>query len=189
MSHPFFIRPLLPADALAYRALRLRALQAHPQAFTTSFEEAQRQPLEASERRLAAAPEHRFWGAAWRHAEPGTQLVGMVGLEREARANTRHKATVVGLYVQAEHAGQGLARALMQALLAQAQQDGIESLVLTVTQGNAAATALYESLGFKTFGVEPDAVRLGSVHLSKQHMVWHLPLRHGAALAPSLASV
>ena len=96
------VRLLGPADATLYRALRLRALRDHPDAFTSSYADERERPLEAASQRLAA---HAFWGA-YRHAE----LWGMVGLEREPRARNRHKATVMGMYVAPEARGQGVAR-------------------------------------------------------------------------------
>lgn len=160
------VRPLTPADATLYRALRLRALREHPDAFTSSWEEDRDQPLEAAAARLA---KHAFWGAYER-----SELYGIVGFERESRAKNQHKATVVGMYVAPEAAGQGLGRALMEALLAHASGAGVQSLVLTVTDGNPAATRLYESVGFRSFGIEPDAIRVDGRSYAKNHM--HLDL-------------
>jgi RimJ/RimL family protein N-acetyltransferase len=48
--------------------------------------------------------------------------------------------------------------------------------VLTVTDGNPAATRLYESVGFRSFGIEPDAIRVEGHSYAKNHM--HLDLGH-----------
>ena len=48
--------------------------------------------------------------------------------------------------------------------------NGLKVVQLTVTEGNAAAQTLYEHCGFVSFGVEPFAVALGSIFLSKVHM-------------------
>lgn len=161
------VRMLGPADATLYRSLRLRALRDEPDAFTSSYAEERELPVETAAQRLAA---HPFWGA-YRQAE----LYGFVGLQREPRAQNRHKATVMGMYVAAEARRQGVARRLLEALVRHARANGIESLVLTVTDGNAAAQKLYESCGFRSFGVEPDAIRVAGVSHAKNHM--HLDLR------------
>lgn len=161
------VRMLGPADATLYRSLRLRALREHPDAFTSSYAEERERPVEAAAQRLA---NHAFWGA-YRHAE----LWGMVGLEREPRARNRHKASVMGMYVAPEARGQGVGRALLDALLRHARANGVESLVLTVTEGNTAAQRLYEAVGFRSFGIEPDAVRVDGRSHAKNHM--HLDLR------------
>ncbi len=127
------IRRLTPADASAYRALRLRAFREHPEAFTTSFEELEQQPPGETQKRLVAA-DAAFWGAFNDGA-----LCGYVGLDRESRVKCRHKATLVGMYVAPEHAGGGVGRALVDALLAHARASGLELLVLTVTEGNSRA--------------------------------------------------
>ncbi|MBG9388928.1 GNAT family N-acetyltransferase [Caenimonas aquaedulcis] len=158
------IRRLGPDDAQAYRALRLRALKESPQAFTSSFGEEDKQPVEKSRARLAA-DNTMFWGAC-----EGAQLCGMVGLERETREKARHKATVVGMYVAPENAGAGVGRGLVDALLAHARDAGLELLVLTVTEGNAAATRLYEAAGFRSFGIEPRAIKVDGRPFDKNHM-------------------
>lgn len=162
------IRRLQPDDAPAYRALRLRALREHPEAFTSSFEEDEREPPEQARTRLAGAGT-QFWGAF----EDG-RLCGMVGLVREARAKSRHKATVVAMYVAPEQAGRGIGRELLDALLVQARADGLESLLLTVTEGNDPARRLYEAAGFRSFGVEPRAIKVDGRPFAKNHMVLDL---------------
>jgi GNAT superfamily N-acetyltransferase len=54
------VRQLGPADATAYRALRLAALRAFPHAFRTDYEEALRQPLSWAEKRLATPGDTMF---------------------------------------------------------------------------------------------------------------------------------
>jgi RimJ/RimL family protein N-acetyltransferase len=162
------IRPLAAPDAPAYRALRLRGLREHPEAFTSSYEEDAQQPLQVSEARLAATRQS-FWGAF-----RGPELHGVVGLERETRAKNRHKARVVGMYVAPEAAGQGVGAALLQALLARCRAEGLESLVLTVTEGSEAARRLYERCGFRSFGIEPRALKVGPEYYAKNHMVLDL---------------
>jgi ribosomal protein S18 acetylase RimI-like enzyme len=158
------IRRLTLDDAAAYRTLRLRSFREHPEAFTTSYEELEQQPLADSEKRMSAA-NIKFWGAF----EDG-RLVGYVGLDRETRAKCRHKATLVSMYVAPEFAGRGIGRALVDALLAQAREDGLELIVLTVTDGNDKAAQLYERCGFRSFGVEPHAIKVDGRAFGKNHM-------------------
>jgi ribosomal protein S18 acetylase RimI-like enzyme len=158
------IRRLTIDDAAAYRALRLRSFREHPEAFTTSYEELERQSLADTQKRIAA-PNMKFWGAFGEG-----KLCGYVGLDRETRTKSRHKATLVGMYVQPESAGHGIGRALVDALLAEARADGLELIVLTVTEGNATAQALYERCGFRSFGVEPHAIKLEGRAYGKNHM-------------------
>src|SRR6218665_2316366 len=132
------IRRLTASDATAYRPLRLRALRENPEAFTSSYEENVELPLADTEKRLDSDTT-TMWGAF-----QGSVLCGAVGLERETRTKNRHKASLVAMYVAPEHAGRGVGRALIDALLREARAEGLELLVLTVTAGNAGATHLYE---------------------------------------------
>jgi len=158
------IRRLHLQDAEAHRALRLRSFLEQPQAFTTSHAELQREPLSDTEKRVTA-PHAKFWGAF-----DGGALCGHVGLQRETREKCRHKATLVGLYVVPQWQGRGIGRALIDALLREARADEVELIVLTVTEGNSGASTLYERCGFRSFGVEPLAIKVGGRYLGKNHM-------------------
>lgn len=163
------IRRLEVSDAPVYRALRLRGLREHPDAFTSSFEEENLRAPADTEKRLAAASDTVMWGAF----VDGT-LAGVVGMTRETRLKNRHKATLVAMYVAPEYGGQGLGLALVNTVVQAAQAAGLALLILTVTEGNRQAAALYERVGFASFGIEPDAIRVNGVPYGKQHMYLHL---------------
>jgi ribosomal protein S18 acetylase RimI-like enzyme len=158
------IRCLGPDDALEFRTLRLRALREFPQAFTSSYEEDEKLPPEAAGKRLGS-DHNKFWGAF-----EGDELCGMVGLICETQAKNRHKAKVVGMYVADERTGCGLGAALMKALIDDARASPLELLVLTVTEGNGAALRLYERCGFRSFGIEPRAIKVDGRAYAKNHM-------------------
>src|SRR3569832_2002775 len=158
------IRRLTIDDAPAYRTLRLRSFREHPEAFTTSYEELERQPLADTEKRMKAF-NMKFWGAF----DDG-RLCGYVGLVRETRAKSRHKATLVGMYVEPEYAGRGIGRELVDRLVAEARADGLVLIVLTVTAGNERASGLYERCGFRSFGIEPKAIKVAGAYFGKNHM-------------------
>ena len=164
------IRRLVPADALMHRAVRLRGLKEHPDAFTSSYEEEAAKPLPATEARLAPEADGRMWGAF-----VDGNLVGTIGLLREPRAKNRHKCDVFGMYVAPEHAGRGVGMALLTYVIGEARREpSLEQLVLTVTDTNVSARTLYEKAGFRSFGVEPRAIRVGDTYLDKNHMILFL---------------
>jgi RimJ/RimL family protein N-acetyltransferase len=167
------IRRLAPEDAEAYRALRLRGLAENPAAFTSSRDEEARRPLADTLARLQPDGAESVWGAF-----AGGTLAGVIGLARERRAKNRHKAVVFGMLVASEHTGAGVGAALLERVVDEARRmDGIEQLVLTVTAGNARAQRLYERHGFRAFGVEPRAIRVGSDYFDKNHMILFLDRR------------
>jgi RimJ/RimL family protein N-acetyltransferase len=164
------IRRLAPDDAPAYRTLRLRCLKEHPDAFTSSYEEDAQKDVAAAAKRLAPDGADAVFGAF-----AGGALAGIVGLGREPRAKTRHKATVFGMYVAPEHGRRRVGARLLGHLIDVARQTpGVEQLVLTVTDTNAAARTLYEKAGFRSFGVEPRAIHVGETYLAKNHMILFL---------------
>ena len=155
------IAALTPADVDEYRRLRLRALAENPESFRSNAEEEAAKPLSWWTERLAPREQS---GAAFCGAWTGArELVGTAGLLFEARRNTRHTATIVGMYVAPERAGRGLGARLLGACLDLARADaGIEMLYLTVTSTNAAAIRLYERTGFVVYGREPRSMRIGN---------------------------
>lgn len=165
------IRLFTDADAAAFYALRLRALTEEPEAFGRSAEEYSGTPLVEVAARLRARDD-AFTLGAWTPA-----CVGIAGFVRADGVKTRHCGMIWGVYVAPEARGQGIARALMQGILARAAAlPGLEQIHLTVTTTNVAASTLYRSLGFVCYGTEPRALKLGDRYLDEDLMVYHLPL-------------
>jgi len=166
------VRPLGAGDAAAYHALRLRMLREHADAFTSSFEEDATKPLAWVEARLTPRAEN---GVVLGAFDAAGALVGSIGFAREDRRKQRHKALVFWMFVAPEHAHRGVGRALLAACIARARATaGLEQLTLTVTASNARATRLYEAAGFRTFGLEARALKIGERYYPKAHMVLEL---------------
>jgi len=163
---------LAASDAVPYKALMLHAYEHAADAFTSTPEERAQEPDEWWLKRIAH-PEGLTVAFGY---FSGKSLVGTVALEFSAKPKTRHKALVIGMYVLPAARGNGSARALLQAAIQFCSERGdIRAVQLEVTKGNAPALALYESLGFKAFGVEPLAVLTPSGFRSKVHMWLSLP--------------
>lgn len=168
---------LTVAHAPQYRALMLEAYAQHPDAFTSTVAQREALPLAWWEARLhgdLSAGEVVFG------VFQGGHLAGVVGMSFDAREKARHKATLFGMFVPAQHRQLGLGRMLVDTALDYARgRPFVRQVLLTVTKGNASAQALYERCGFETFGVEPDAVAVGSSFVSKVHMWCRLDRPHG----------
>ncbi|WP_342117918.1 GNAT family N-acetyltransferase [Pseudoduganella sp. OTU4001] len=167
-----FVQALNQEHAAQYRALMLYGYDQEPDAFTAAADERAALPLSWWEQRIAAPSQDSFGFGAFGDG----QLVGGVALEFSRRPKTSHKALLVGMYMHDAWRGKGLARQLVELALDHARQrPGVEVVTLTVTEGNAAAIALYEAAGFRSFGVEPMAMRTADGFKAKIHM-WR-PLR------------
>src|ERR1700733_7307818 len=90
-----------------------------------------------------------------------SQLVGMAGLLTNEFLKTRHSGRITSLFVHPAHRRRGIARRLMEDLLAHAARGGLRSVTLEVVADNQNAIALYRLLGFTTYGRERAAYRSG----------------------------
>jgi len=168
------IRLLTADDARAYWDFRLEALNQEPEAFGSSAEEHRLLSVEDVKSRLGPSPAGFVMGAF-----EGERLIGTAGFYRENGLKTRHKGRIWGVYVTGQVRGKGVGRDLLRALLQRAASiEGIEQIELTVATPQAAATALYRSLGFESFGREPRALRIGDRYLDEEYMVLFVDRPH-----------
>ena len=143
MSPP--VRRLGADEAALLRDLRLRALRDAPMAFGSTLA-----------REEAFTPD--VW-ATW--AAAGVAGVEQVVLVAEPAAGLAmgrlddEDPKIAGLYamwVAPEARGTGAGRALVEAVIAWATERGVRRLTTSVTEGNAAAAALYAAAGFADTG-------------------------------------
>jgi ribosomal protein S18 acetylase RimI-like enzyme len=134
---PAHIRLLVPADAAAYRDVRLEGLKQNPEAFGSAFEFENEKPRSWFEERIAAS---EIFGAFVED-----ELLGVAGYRRFDGPKQRHKGLLWGMYVRAVARNSGLGKRLVETVVAHAS-GRIEQLSLTVVVENLAAQRLYASL-------------------------------------------
>ena len=82
-----------------------------------------------------------------------------------------HRAIIWGVYTKASNRGLGIARELMRGILDDEKLGGeITLLYLCVHSGNAAAKALYRSIGFEVYGLQRDAMLVGGEYIDEELM-------------------
>lgn len=167
------IRELAEDDAEAYWAIRLRALREEPESFGSSYEDSRARPLADVAGQLRNT---RATGGFTLAAVEDGALVGLVAFVRAAGTKNQHNADIYAMYVAPEVRGQGYGRALIAETLRRARAlGGIEKVALAVVTTNSAARALYQSLGFTTYGVRPQALKLpDGRYLDEDYMILSL---------------
>lgn len=156
------IKVLEPKDAPAFRELRLAGLKRHPEAFGASYDEEAALPLAEIERRLAA-------GTVFGAFADGA-LLGVAGLLVPGAAKKRHKGVLWGVYVRPGVRGEGLGTALVSAVIAHAR-GRVAQLDAAVVTDNAPARRLYQKLGFRAYGLEPRALKVGERYYDQELLV------------------
>jgi ribosomal protein S18 acetylase RimI-like enzyme len=164
------IRALVPSDAPAFQALRLRGLQECPEAFASSYEEEVDTPLEEIENRLQPKSDSAIFGAFH-----GSMLCALLGLQRESMAKLAHKSFIWGVYVAPETRGRGVGVQILSHALSHAVAVlGTRQVNLGVNTKNSAAVALYKKLGFVEYGLERGFLCVGGVLQDEYQMVCHV---------------
>jgi len=146
----------------------LQAYADAAEAFTSTVSERESLPLDWWMSRVSDHPDsdELVFGAF-----EGARLVGVAGIRFGSREQTKHRATLFGLYVLPGFRGQTVARSLVEAVLSHARSTpGTQVVQLSVTEENTSAISLYEACGFVAYGTEPLAVRYGEKYVSKVHM-------------------
>ncbi len=159
------IRTIDESHASDLAALRRAALIDSPESFLASPEDDWASSDAAVRELLQRQPDSVVFGAY------APQLVGMLGVYRQKQSKVAHKARLWGMFVLAPYRRQGLAVHLLEAAIQYTRTlDGITSVHLSVGDSAIGAQRLYESAGFKTWGIEPDAIRVGVRSQSEHHM-------------------
>ncbi|HEX5837856.1 MAG TPA: GNAT family N-acetyltransferase [Anaerolineales bacterium] len=161
------IRKLHPDESALYRAIRLQCLKTEPDHFGSTYEEESSTPQLKFESWIKQDdPDHVMFGAF----DEG-QLIGIVGFARQERQRARHRGEVVQMYVDASHRGQRVGEGLLRGLLDQVfTLEGVEQVQLSVVAHNRAAIRLYERIGFRAFGVQPNYFKVGVHYFDQQFM-------------------
>jgi ribosomal protein S18 acetylase RimI-like enzyme len=173
-SNPVEVRLFTEQDAQSLWDLRMLALESEPWSFVDSPEELRALSVEQFATRLRADTAENFIVGAF---EQGA-AVGMVGCYQEVPLKRRHKAWIWGVFVAPAVRGRGIAKSLMRTAIQRAKSiPGLEMLLLTVGVGQPAPRKLYESLGFRSFGIEPRGLKIGNESHDEENMVleFHRP--------------
>jgi len=164
------VRKLRREDAQALWNLRHEALEREPLSFSESLSEFRLKSVGDYCEQVCAREDNYVIGAF-----SGVNLVAMAGFYREQREKRSHKGHIWGVYVSEVHRGQGVARMVLTKLIEMARAlPGLGCIHLTVTAPQQHARHLYMTLGFRSFGLEPNALLVHGRYVDEEYMI--LPL-------------
>lgn len=159
------IRPLTPADADVFAALRRQSFITDP--LSWDHDPDARVVAEEWAPRLEETDDKVVYGF---FQAPG-ELVGVIGLRRFTKRKRRHRAMIWGVYVAPGARGQGVGRQLLARALARARRmEGLDHLVLSLSHHAAAADKLYARAGFVVWGREIRAACTDGVWMDEVHL-------------------
>ena len=162
-------RLLTRDDLEAYAALRREMLLDSPWAFLASpGDDLASNPASLTARLKPGENEIAVIGDPER---PGA-LLASAGVVRESHAKRRHRAFIWGVYVTPRARGRGAGEAVMRlAITTAASWTGVTAIGLSAGERSTAAIRLYERLGFRRWGLEPEAIRIGDEAAAEVHML------------------
>lgn len=152
------IRRLQADNAEDYRTIRLSALKKAPEMFGSVYSLEAQRPIQVFVDRLADC-------AAF-GAYVNGRIVGLMVLKQANGIKDAHKATLSAVFVEPELRGQGVANALLKAVVDYGASH-VEQIMLTVVKDNDAAIGLYKKYGFEPYGVEPRALKTEQGYLDE----------------------
>lgn len=169
MKPDIVIRQLTMDDFENYFSLRLEALQQHPTAYMSSYDQVKSSNGSEYQRIL----KDTSGNSVILGASIDGVLIGIIGLAKETKSHARHKSHIWGMYVNADHRKHGIGKLLIESAIKYAKDImQCHTINISVETENIGAKKLYEKYGFKIWGTEPDAVCVDG----KYYSVYHLSL-------------
>lgn len=159
------IKLLTKEDWMIWKSFRLDSLKDSPESFGTSLDE-----------------DLNLLDADWQNsliksdifgAFVDKTLVSCIGFYSLNSVKTRHRGVIWGTYVRPEYRKKGIASTLIQAVINHAKSHVIQ-LHLSCVTNNLIAVALYQKHGFKIYGTEPRALKIGDTFLDEYLMILEL---------------
>jgi ribosomal protein S18 acetylase RimI-like enzyme len=146
------IRILKQEDWKIWKSFRLEALKNSPENFGSSYEE----ELNWSDSDFQNALTKSDIFGAFIDNSPAS-CAGFYSLNS---VKTKHRGFIWGMYTRPEYRGQGIASALIQTIINYANSR-VTQLHLTCVTNNLGAVTFYKKHGFKVYGTEPNALKIG----------------------------
>lgn len=160
------IRCINADDAMAFSSLRREVTRENPVGMGLTYEEELTRTLEDFRAQLSFKHPNAMFGAFTESELVATAAVGFTSKFQ----SSRHKMLMWGVFTSPRYHRQGLSRELVEIAIQHACGNGVHRVNLQVFVPNEPAIALYKSVGFVEYGVEPEAVFINNQYHDGIHM-------------------
>jgi ribosomal protein S18 acetylase RimI-like enzyme len=157
---------LTQKDWEIWKQFRLDALKNSPENFGSSYEEELNWPDSDFQNELIKSD---IFGAFI-----DDSLVCCAGFYILDSLKTKHRGIIWGMYTKPEYRHQGVASTLIQTIINHSMSR-VSQLHLTCVTSNLGAVAFYQKQGFKIYGTEPRALKIGDAFFDEHLMLLELP--------------
>lgn len=159
------IRLLTVDDWRIWKDIRLEALQNSPENFGSAYEE---ESTWSDAEFQDGLTKSNIFGAFI-----DNKLAACAGFYSLTSLKTKHRGVIWGMYTRSEYRKQGVASALIQTVITHAKNHVIQ-LHLTCVTNNLGGIRFYQKQGFKIYGTEPRAFKIGDIFYDEHLMVLDL---------------
>ena len=133
-----------------FRGIRLSALAKAPAMFGSTYDVEIVKPLSFFQSCLSNST---IFGVY--HKD---KIIGLAALIQESGIKLAHKAVLSSVFIEPEFQSQGIATALLRAVIAYSQAQ-VEQVLLTAAADNQSAIKLYQKMSFEVYGVDKKALK------------------------------
>ncbi|TVZ25847.1 RimJ/RimL family protein N-acetyltransferase [Gillisia sp. Hel_I_86] len=161
-------RKLQKKESNSYRELRLECLKIYPENFGSNYHDEKVKDKLFFQPYIENSNTANFVIGGF----DNEKLIALCGFHRYEAKKTRHRGTIIQVYVKQEYQGKNIGLDILKSTLNKAFQiDGIEQIELGVITTNSGAEKTYKKLGFKEYGVQKNYLKIGSNYFDHKMMV------------------
>lgn len=155
------INKLSESNWKEWKELKLEAFKNHPDLFSTSCKDCSKLKDQDYKDEIK---KNTIFGVFHDNNLVGSIMFSFYNLDKE-----KHKGYMSLVYIKSEMRGQGLGNKLLETIIKHAKNK-VSQLNLEVFAQNERAKGLYKKYGFKTYGVEPHALKNDDKFYDKELM-------------------
>lgn len=159
------IKKLTQKDWQLWKEFRLEALKNSPESFGSSYEEELNWSDVDFQQTLT---KNDIFGIIIHNS-----LVSCASFYSLHVEKMKHRGFIWGMYTQPHYRGKSYASAIIQAIIKHAKSH-VTQLHLTCVTSNINAVSFYQKHGFKTYGTEPRALKIGNTFFDEHLMALDL---------------